>query len=171
MRALFISIILFSFSFAELLGYLYWENRRFEAKEAAISAIESNTESFVCITVKTDNLTLGWNRSKEFLHNGIMYDVVSSKVNNDSIVFVCFQDINESWIKREVEKCISNFSGKSGQKKKHNGKYAAKKLIQIFDIGLEDLFFLKQYKFNIDYSFHYQLIIMNAPFVPPEFRF
>ncbi|MBO9700717.1 MAG: hypothetical protein J7604_10950 [Sporocytophaga sp.] len=172
MRALVIFVILFSFSFAELVGYLYWENRRFEAKEDAISAIESNSEPFVCIAVKKDNFTSGWNKSKEFLHNGMMYDVVSSEINKDSIVFLCFQDINETWIEREVEKCISNFFGKSGQKKKHNfyGKYAVKKLIQVLEIGLEDRIFLKHYKFNIDYIFHYQLMIVNAPFVPPEFK-
>jgi len=171
-RALFIFVILFSFLFAELLGYLYWENRRFEAKVAAISAIKSNTEPFVSITIKKDNHSLDCNKLKEFLHNGMKYDIVSSKVSNDSIVYLCFQDINETWIEREVEKYINNFLGKSGHKKKHNsyGKSAAKKVIQIVDIGLEDRYFFKHYKFNIDYTFHYQLMIMDAPFVPPEFK-
>ncbi len=171
-RALFIYVILFSFSFAELVGYLYWENRRFEAKEAAFAIVQSNAESLVSIAIEKNDLTLGWNKSKEFLHNGMLYDVVSSKISNDSIMFLCFQDSNETWIEREVEKYINNFFGKSGHKKKHNinGKYGAKKLIQLFDIELEGRFFLKHYKFNIDYIFHYQMMIMNAPFVPPELK-
>jgi len=171
-RTLFTSVILFLFLFVELFGYMYWENKLLDAKTAAASSIENNKETLVNISVKKDNNISDWSMSNEFLYNGILYDIVSSKVINDSIVFLCFQDINETWIEKEVEKCINNFLGRSGHKKKHNfyGKYAAKKVIEFFDIGLDYNFFLKHYKFKIDYIFHYQLMIMNTPFVPPEFK-
>ncbi|GAL83489.1 hypothetical protein MYP_716 [Sporocytophaga myxococcoides] len=144
-----------------------------EAKIAANSAMESNTELLMRIAVKKDKHTLGWNRSNEFLHNGIMYDVVSSNVSKDSIVFLCFQDNYESWIKREVDRYLNIFFGKSGHKKKPNfySKYGSKKLIQPINIGLEKIFLLKYYRFCIDFIFHYQLMITNTPFVPPEFKF
>ena len=81
-----------------------------------IKNVVSNDTDCLRFKLSELNTLLKWENSKEFEYKGIMYDVISTKIEGDSIIYYCYRDIKETINKQKFIDLISFLSGNSNQK-------------------------------------------------------
>ena len=112
-----------------ILGFVAWFT--FEKSQIQLVVLQEIQKGFapealIKLTFsKADSQSkLKWKHGHEFEYLGEMYDIVSSKVSNDSIQYECFHDTKESKLNRRWYKFIGklifdidNSKEQGGQKK------------------------------------------------------
>lgn len=77
-------------------------------------------EKLVSLTfLKADSAdAVEWKHSREFRHQGEMYDIVRTEYCGDSIRFICWPDKEETWLNIQISLVFSKAFGNSPQSKK-----------------------------------------------------
>ncbi len=99
-------------------SYLQWEKWQVkkEVKKQIIAGL--NTDQLVCFefTFEQVNSELNWHHIKEFEYQGQLYDVVSQKTKNNTIVYWCFADHKETEIDKKITSLTSNILNQNKQR-------------------------------------------------------
>lgn len=66
-----------------------------------------------------DLIQLNWTHDKEFEYQQQMYDIVYTKIYNDSIFYYCWLDNKETKLNIKLKKIVSMIWGKDQQNKLH----------------------------------------------------
>lgn len=77
---------------------------------------------------------LKWEDPKEFEYNGVMYDIISTKTEGDSIFYRCYCDLKESFYKQKFYVYLSSFAGKTN---KGSISSSASKVLRIFSLPVD----------------------------------
>lgn len=81
-------------------------------KEAVYCNLSSAKLSRITIS-KTKNDVLLWHHYDEFELGGEMYDVVSTEIQNDSIIYHCVLDKKESQVNIQIDQIAKSIWGRS----------------------------------------------------------
>jgi hypothetical protein len=135
-------------------------------------AAELVDEKLVDLTFSAEEIEkkLKWKRSREFLLEGQMYDIVRQAQHGDSITYTCYRDHKETRLNIEKKKLIARALGQDPVRKQQN-----EKIINFFsNLFLKETQIwnnifsapsLAHYASNIK---HYALVIIPPPSPPPE---
>jgi hypothetical protein len=122
----FLSILLvFAFSYSFIGYYLNFEIEQYLVKEEVKENILNHlpVNQLILIKISSGNHeSITWTElGKEFRFSGTMYDVIKSKVVNDTSYFYCYNDTKESKLLANLDKLVkdqaNNSKSKSNQKK------------------------------------------------------
>lgn len=92
---------------------------RREVKWKMIAGIDKGELVLLKFTEKETQTNLRWKHSKEFEHNGQMYDVVERLTQGDSIFYWCWWDHKETKLNQQLNKLLVIVLGDNQQKKHH----------------------------------------------------
>ncbi len=65
---------------------------------------------------------LKWKRADEFELDGAMYDIVSSEVKGDTIVYLCWPDIKETNLNNDFKNMLADALGTNPFRKEHRNR-------------------------------------------------
>jgi hypothetical protein len=112
-----------------------------------------------------------WHKAYEFEYNDVMYDIVRQIPSQDSIIYMCWQDDDESIIKKKLNDISRQEWGKNlpNDKQKERQIEFYKNLIvaSIDHIYFEILGNCTFGRYNICYTKHYANLYNKQPFGPP----
>jgi hypothetical protein len=97
-----------------------YTSREIESKLEA--GIDKKKLVHLKFNVKDAEKALSWNEKREFEFKGHMYDVVSSSVHGDSVIFICYKDHKETRLNEEKERLIAKAIGQDPSRKNHSEK-------------------------------------------------
>lgn len=123
------------------------------------------------ITIKENGIEkLGWKRKgKEFLYKGVMYDVVKSEKKDDSVLYYCITDVEETQLLLILGQLVKEHLAHS---KKYNSakkflKYFLKKLY-ISQQVIESIAISDTSEFFFVFKESFQSLVLNILTPPPK---
>ena len=122
---------------------------RHEIKQMIESGVAEDQLDKIVVTASNRD-SLEWEHEKEFRYNGAMFDVVRYSVHNDTIVYYCVADKNETLLFAKLDEMTWNRI-KAGEK--------GNQLKNIFRL----LANLHSVPVNISWSGHPQAFIFSTP--------
>lgn len=81
---------------------------RREIKWKMIAGMDKEELVLLKFTKKETQTKLRWEHSKEFEHNGQMYDIVSKEIKGDSIFYRCWWDHEETALNKKLQKLVAS---------------------------------------------------------------
>jgi hypothetical protein len=84
---------------------------RKEVKWKMIEGIEKDQLVLLKFTTEESQTILNWKHSKEFEFNGEMYDIVSSEMMGDTILYWCWWDHAETRLNKQLDGLVSRVLG------------------------------------------------------------
>jgi hypothetical protein len=145
-----------------------------QIKKEARAIIHDNPEEINLVVLRfTDTEALSkltWKHPREFLFEGVMYDIMEQGQEGNTVWFKCYRDHKETRFDVEKKKLIANALGKDPFQKQQNEK------IKNF---FSNLFYQKTSNGNLLFSTpslmhyaldikHYALICIIPPSPPPK---
>jgi len=117
---------------------------------------------------------LRWEHSREFEYRNEMYDIVSSSDSEDSIIYICYRDIEEIKIKNQLEKLtFKDFENSKNHQDRDKRILDYLKQVYYFENDNPLLCHLVPFKYvkSVGYSSECDLtqIICCVPYPPPEY--
>jgi hypothetical protein len=85
-----------------------------------ITDISEEEKCVLSFSILEANNVLHWEKPDEFEYKGEMYDVISMKQMNDSVIYVCYHDKKESGQKESYAQLLINSFGNDLQKEQQS---------------------------------------------------
>ena len=89
--------------------YLQYEKLAIHHEIKSRMIAQMNPEEFVLLKFSKEEAEtkLRWEHASEFEYNGQMYDVVSSEIKGDSILYRCWWDFEETDLNKKLKKLVA----------------------------------------------------------------
>lgn len=90
---------------------------RKSAKRTILNGLPESELTYLKFSNDEIKYKLKWKHSREFEYNGIMFDIVKKKTENDSVYYWCWQDDRETFINGKIATLLkeSNSSNKKNK--------------------------------------------------------
>lgn len=176
MKKQLISLLFLVFLFLPaIVAYGVLQHRKAILKKEIKSQIaiinESNLE-ILSFTEKQSKEELRWEHSKEFEYKGQMYDVVKSQEKDDSIVYWCWLDAEESELNKKLKSILTGVCLNDEPIKDNEVSYQNFYKSLFYQVNKESTFlkclYLQFEKRNYQKS-NYHFFIIQSNFRPPIF--
>ena len=106
------SILILTLSFPIILNWAYFklslQKVRYDVEERRSSGFEVKEIKQLKFSKKEITTKLRWEHSREFEYLGEMYDIITQDDCNDSITYICYWDIEETKLKKQMNKIYYN---------------------------------------------------------------
>ncbi|MEZ4908292.1 MAG: hypothetical protein R2771_11780 [Saprospiraceae bacterium] len=86
-----------------------------ESKSIINSQIAKEDIIILKFHVNETNKYLQWKRENEFKYEGVMYDLISEEIRNDSVFYYCWADIDETKLNHSFNEFIDVVFGNNQQ--------------------------------------------------------
>lgn len=156
-----------------IISYHLKEEKRLLRKEIKHKIIDGIDESqLICLKFTRTQLEtkLKWKHSKEFQFNNTMYDIVSKELQNDNVVFYCWEDTEETELNQQLASLLTNEWSKSPYRKKQEksiGKWT-KSLFLPPSTPKHAVFYRYEKKGFTNLNQYQSITLIGSP-PPPEF--
>ena len=115
-------LVLASLMLPFLVAWQFLERRIFDVKKEIhdrINAEEIEPDVLLKFT-PVQSAQLAWEHDREFMYQGMMYDIICSEMFNDTIWYWCHLDIKESTLKRKLNNLLVNGVDSAPLNQDHN---------------------------------------------------
>jgi len=102
--------------------HLHKKAVRKEVKKELIAGIDKNELVILTFTKNEADAELKWEHSKEFEYQDQMYDVIETKVTENSITYWCWWDHKETKLNKQLTSLLTQILGTDHQKKENQQK-------------------------------------------------
>ncbi len=101
--------------------YLHYQKAavKREIKWKMIAGIDQEELVLLKFTKEETKTKLRWEHSKEFEYNKQMYDIVSTQIKGDTIIYRCWWDHEETKLNKKLQKLVVKAFDKNEDKQKH----------------------------------------------------
>ncbi|MBN1252346.1 MAG: hypothetical protein JXA16_09415 [Bacteroidales bacterium] len=169
------SILLFLILFVPFIATYSWLSHKKklikkEVKNLIVSNIDKNQLTVFKFQINEIESKLKWKHSKEFEYNGQMFDIVESKIINDSITYLCWPDNEETVLNKKLQALLNLALGKNPLTNKNKSR-----LINFYNTlyfnNIEKINFVNEKNHNlISYYYNnYKSIYLSPQNPPPQF--
>ena len=120
MRSVLATLLILLLVAAPALSYLFFSLQKQEFKRSLKHELIARTtkSELSRIAIHINDLSqLKWEHSKEFEYQGWMYDVVEKKLKNDSIIYWCWWDYEETELNKRLRESLIGLLQQNQQRK------------------------------------------------------
>lgn len=156
-------------------GTYYWlQLRKYqvrkEVKKKIIAGISRDDLVVLKFSKKETNTVLKWKHSKEFEYHGEMYDIVETEFHNDSVIYYCWWDHEETQLEKQLKNLANEALGKDSMAKTRIERFNSFLCSLYFYNNKSVVFFSSECENNFPNLInHYKSIIKLPPTPPPVF--
>jgi hypothetical protein len=140
-----------------------------ELKKKLIAGIDKSELVHLKFSLK-EKEDLEWKHSKEFKYKGQFYDVVETELQDDSVMYICWWDYEETHLYKKLDEMLAKAFGNNSTQKENNKRLNDFFKSLYFTEGLSICSYPNQdiADFNSPYSINYSSIYLKVPFQPPK---
>jgi hypothetical protein len=125
----FIGIFLLLCLIVPFTGTVSWLNYqkkkvRNQIKHEIITGIDKSELVQLTFTIEETTSQLKWKHSKEFEFNHQMYDIVEADTTENTIIYWCWWDHQETKLNKQLTKLLAQFLGNDTQNKETKIRFA-----------------------------------------------
>ncbi|HAT63813.1 MAG TPA: hypothetical protein DCS66_04310 [Flavobacteriaceae bacterium] len=84
---------------------------RKEVKKQLIAGVNESELTLLIFSVQETQTLLTWKHDKEFSFEGIMYDIVKQKIENNTYYFWCWKDHKETSLYKKLDTLVASALG------------------------------------------------------------
>lgn len=144
-----------------------------EVKKQIINGLDKKDLVLLKFSKEETDEKLNWEHSKEFEYSGVMYDIVESKTEADSVYYWCWEDREETELNIKLNTLVEKAGGPD--------KYNNENLKRLSNF-LTTLFYSNKNPFDLDrnknvstllsyYSNNYSSLVSDPLIPPPRVSF
>jgi hypothetical protein len=142
-----------------------------EVKQMMIEGIDKDELILLKFSIAESKIQLKWEHSKEFEYNRQMYDVVDSKIVDNTIYYWCWLDNEETKLNQQLTQLVTNLFNTNSEKKEtqdrlisfYKSLYFAEKTHWVFTNTNEE------HELDTFYLLSYTVVSLRPNTPPPQY--
>ena len=150
--------------------WLHYEKRqvRKEIKKRLIAGIDRSELALIKLSRHEAETALRWEHEREFEYAGRMYDVVETRMRNDTFLYWCWPDDAETLLNKKLDRLLTGALEHDPQRRE-----AERQVVQFFkslffvEICLPSVIFYPGYVARPSTGFFFLSCFNNTPQAPP----